>query len=89
MQIQPFQQFYQGKFVPVEYIEIVSQYDDLVGSVTFHWNLKLGDMTTVVGGSTALGEADPEGSDYKSWDSSESGAYKIVADRLGLTLIGT
>ena len=86
MNIQPFQQFYGGQFVQATQIEVTSQFDNLVDSVTFAFKIMAATGEIVGGGTVNLGAADPNGSVYSTWDSSNLGAYKIVCARVGLTL---
>lgn len=81
--ISPIKVFFKGSLADLTGLKVTSVFDNLVDYVCFEYNVFINETESAGGGRVELKGLE----NYTTWDASAAGAYKIVADSVGLELI--
>ena len=79
--IKPVKIFTDGKFVDAIGITVISAFDNLKDEVTFQYSIFIGPSEVFDKSIVTL-----RGDEYHTWDSTELGAYQLVANKVGFEL---
>ena len=81
--INPIKVVFKGGLADLKSLKVTSVFDNLTDYVCFEWSVYVTDTESAGGGRVELKGLE----EYTKWDASAAGAYKIVADTVGLELI--
>lgn len=81
--INPIKVVFKGGLADLSFLKVTSVFDNLTDYVCFEWNVFVSETESAGGGRVELKGLE----NYITWDASAMGAYKIVADSVGLELI--
>jgi hypothetical protein len=81
--ISPIKVVFKGGLADLQFLKVNSVFDNLVDYVCFEWSVYVDETESAGGGRVELKGLEQ----YTTWDASAAGAYKLVADSIGLELV--